>query len=107
MKKEVDTNKRIIVGVNKFQDSSSVEPKLNVIDTEMESKQKDRLKSFRNNRDKLNFESAISSLEKAAEKQDENLMPYIIGAVKSKATLGEISNSFTAIFGTFEPKISF
>ena len=64
MKKEVDTNKRIIVGVNKFQDSSSVEPKLNVIDTEMESKQKNRLKSFRNNRDKLNFESAISSLEK-------------------------------------------
>jgi methylmalonyl-CoA mutase N-terminal domain/subunit len=107
MKKEVDTNKRIIVGVNKFQDSSSVEPKLNVIDTEMESKQKNRLKSFRNNRDKLNFESAISSLEKAAEKQDENLMPYIIGAVKNKATLGEISNSFTAIFGTFEPKISF
>jgi hypothetical protein len=35
------------------------------------------------------------------------LMPYIIGAVKNKATLGEISNSFTAIFGTFEPKISF
>jgi methylmalonyl-CoA mutase, N-terminal domain len=107
MKKEVDTNKRIIVGVNKFQDSSNVEPKLNVIDTEMESKQKNRLKSFRNNRDKLNFESAISSFEKAAEKQDENLMPYIIGAVKNKATLGEISNSFRAIFGTFEPKISF
>jgi methylmalonyl-CoA mutase N-terminal domain/subunit len=107
MKKEVDINKRIIVGVNKFQDSSNVEPKLNVIDTEMESKQKNRLKSFRNNRDKLNFESAISSFEKAAEKQDENLMPYIIGAVKNKATLGEISNSFRAIFGTFEPKISF
>ena len=107
MKKEVDANKRIIVGVNKFQDSSNVEPKLNVIDTEMESKQKNRLKSFRNNRDKLNFESAISSFEKAAEKQDENLMPYIIGAVKNKATLGEISNTFRAIFGTFEPKISF
>jgi methylmalonyl-CoA mutase N-terminal domain/subunit len=107
MKKEVDTNKRIIVGVNKFQDSSNVEPKLNVIDTEIESRQTNRLKSLRNNRDKLNFESAISSLEKAAEKQDENLMPYIIGAVKNKATLGEISNSFRAIFGTFEPKISF
>jgi methylmalonyl-CoA mutase, N-terminal domain len=107
MKKEVDTNKRIIVGVNKFQDSSNIEPKLNTIDTEIESKQKNKLKSFRDSRDKLKFESAISSLEKAAEKKDENLMPYIIDAVKNKATLGEISNSLRAIFGTFEPKISF
>jgi methylmalonyl-CoA mutase, N-terminal domain len=107
MKKEVDTNKRIIVGVNKFQDSSNIEPKLNIMDTEIESKQKNKLKSFRDSRDKLKFESAISSLEKAAEKKDENLMPYIIDAVKNKATLGEISNSLRAIFGTFEPKISF
>jgi methylmalonyl-CoA mutase, N-terminal domain len=107
MKKEIDTNKRIIVGVNKFQDSSNIEPKLNIIDTEIESKQKNKLKSFRNSRDKLKFESAINSLEKAAEKKDENLMPYIIDAVKNKATLGEISNSFRVIFGTFEPKISF
>ena len=64
MKKEVDTNKRTIVGVNKFQDSSSVEPKLNVIDTEMESKQKNRLKSFRKSSGQTEFESAISSLEK-------------------------------------------
>jgi methylmalonyl-CoA mutase N-terminal domain/subunit len=107
MKKEIDTNKRIIVGVNKFQDSSNIEPKLNIIDTEIESKQKNKLKTFRDSRDKLKFESAISSLEKAAEKKEENLMPYIIDAVKNKATLGEISNSFRAIFGTFEPKISF
>jgi methylmalonyl-CoA mutase N-terminal domain/subunit len=107
MKKEIDTEKRIIVGVNKFHDSSNVEPKLNAIDMEIESRQKNKLKYFRDSRDKSNFEYALNSLEKAAEKQDENLMPYIINAVKNKATLGEISNSLRAIFGFFEPKIVF
>src|SRR5919108_2580264 len=107
MKKEVDTEKRIIVDVNKFQDSSSIEPKLNTIDTEIESRQKNKLKYFRDSRDKSKFQYALNSLEKAAEKQDENLMPYIISAIKNKATLGEISNSLRAIFGIFEPKIVF
>jgi methylmalonyl-CoA mutase N-terminal domain/subunit len=107
MKKEIDAKKRIIVGVNKFQDSSNVEPKLNAIDMEIESRQKNKLKYFRDSRDKSKFEYALSSLEKAAEKQDENLMPYIINAVKNKATLGEISDSLRTIFGIFEPKIVF
>jgi methylmalonyl-CoA mutase, N-terminal domain len=107
MKKEIDAKKRIIVGVNKFQDSSNVEPKLAAIDMEIESRQKNKLKYFRDSRDKSKFEYALSSLEKAAERQDENLMPYIINAVKNKATLGEISDSLRAIFGIFEPKIVF
>lgn len=107
MKKEIDSKKRTIVGVNKFQDLENIEPKLNVMDTEIEARQKIRLNEFRKSRDKMKFEYSLSSLQKAAEKQDENLMPYIIDAVKNKATLGEISNSFRAIFGTFEPKISF
>jgi methylmalonyl-CoA mutase N-terminal domain/subunit len=107
MKKEIDSSDRTIVGVNKFQDSSTVEPKLNIVDTEIDSRQRTKLKNFRNSRDKSKFEHALNSLEKAAEKQDENLMPYIINAVKNKATLGEISNSFRAIFGVFEPNITF
>jgi methylmalonyl-CoA mutase N-terminal domain/subunit len=107
MKKEIDSSHRTIVGVNKFQDSSTVEPKLNIVDTEIDSRQRTKLKNFRNSRDKSKFEHALNSLEKAAEKQDENLMPYIINAVKNKATLGEISNSFRAIFGVFEPNITF
>src|SRR5919109_112870 len=77
------------------------------IDTEIESRQKNKLKYFRDSRDKSKFEYALNSLEKAAEKQDENLMPYIISAIKNKATLGEISNSLRTIFGIFEPKIVF
>ncbi|HYZ65797.1 MAG TPA: methylmalonyl-CoA mutase family protein [Nitrososphaeraceae archaeon] len=107
MKKEIDSNKRTIVGVNKFQDSTGIEPKLNVIDTEIESRQKNRLKNFRDSRDTSKFEHALSSLQKAAEQPDKNLMPYIVEAVKNRATLGEIGNSLRAIYGVFEPRVTF
>jgi methylmalonyl-CoA mutase N-terminal domain/subunit len=107
MKKEIDTKKRTIVGVNKYQDSKSIEPKLNVIDTEIESKQRSKLKNLRDSRDKSKFEHSISSLQKAAEQQDKNLMPFIVEAVRNRATLGEIANSFREIYGIFEPRVTF
>lgn len=107
MKKEIDTKKRTIVGVNKYQDSSSIEPKLNVIDTEIESKQRSKLKNLRDSRDKSKFEHSISSLQKAAEQHDKNLMPFIVEAVRNRATLGEIANSLREIYGIFEPRVTF
>src|SRR5918999_4648839 len=43
----------------------------------------------------------------AVEKDDNNLMPHIINAVKSYSTLGEISSTLRTVFGRYEPKISF
>jgi methylmalonyl-CoA mutase N-terminal domain/subunit len=107
LKKEIDENKRIIVGVNKFQDTDDIEPRLNLIDQEIERRQIARLKDFRNSRDKIKTEQALTLLQNAAEKQNENLMPHIIHAVKNHVTLGEISNSFIEVFGRYQPKISF
>ncbi|HYZ50539.1 MAG TPA: methylmalonyl-CoA mutase family protein, partial [Nitrososphaeraceae archaeon] len=94
-------------GVNKFQDRNDVEPKINTIDAEIERRQVSRLKEFRNSRDKTKVDQALSALQDAAEKPNENLMPHIIYAVKSNVTLGEISNTFVQVFGRYEPKISF
>jgi methylmalonyl-CoA mutase, N-terminal domain len=107
MKKEIDTKKRTIVGVNKFQDSDNVEPKLNLIDTEIESKQRAKLRILRDKRDRSKVEHSLSSLQKAAEQQDKNLMSFIVEAVRNKATLGEIADSLGEIYGTFEPKVTF
>ncbi|MBD0360488.1 MAG: methylmalonyl-CoA mutase, partial [Nitrososphaeraceae archaeon] len=107
LKKEIDEKKRIIVGVNKFQDQQGIEPNLNIMDTEIERRQVARLKDLKSSRDKIKVDHAISALKKAAENQDENLMPHIINAVKSHVTLGEISNTFGQIFGRYEPKVSF
>jgi methylmalonyl-CoA mutase N-terminal domain/subunit len=107
LKKEIDEQKRVIVGVNKYQDLHDMEPALNVIDSEIESKQIRKLKVFKKNRNKIKVDNAIQLLIKNAENENENLMPHIINAVKNKVTLGEISTAFQTIFGKYEPKISF
>jgi methylmalonyl-CoA mutase N-terminal domain/subunit len=107
LKKEIDENKRIIVGVNKYQDEHDIEPQINRIDPLLEQKQLANVKEFRSNRDKLKVDQALSQLQNAAEKDDNNLMPHIINAVKSYSTLGEISSTLRNVFGRYEPKISF
>ena len=107
LKKEIDENKRIIVGVNKYQDKNDVEPKLNTIDEKIEKRQVSRLKTFKKSRDNIKVEHAISKLIKSAERSEDNLMPHIINAIKNHVTLGEISNSFKTVFGKYEPRISF
>ncbi len=107
LKKEIDEDKRVIVGVNKFKDHKDIEPKLNVIDHLLEKKQIDALKEFKISRDNIKVQHSISDLVSSAEKPDVNLMPYIISAVKNKVTLGEISDGFKEIFGFYSPKISF
>jgi len=107
LKKEIDGQKRIIVGVNKYKDQHDIEPKLNVMDQSIEERQIARLKEFKNSRDNIKVEHAVSLLISNAEKEDSNLMPNIINAVKNKVTLGEISNAFQSVFGRYQPKISF
>jgi methylmalonyl-CoA mutase N-terminal domain/subunit len=107
LKNEIDQNERVIVGVNKFQDSKDREPQLNLINPEVEKKQLSRLKEFKSSRDQGKVDSVLSELQKAAENDSVNLMPYIIESVKSQATLGEISAIFKGVFGTYSPKISF
>jgi methylmalonyl-CoA mutase N-terminal domain/subunit len=107
LKKEIDQNERIIVGVNRFQDLKDKEPQLNTINPEVEKKQLLRLKEFKGSRDKTKVDSVLSELYKSAENDSVNLMPYIIESVKSRATLGEISAVFKEVFGAYLPKISF
>ena len=107
LKKEIDENKRIIVGVNKYHDEHDVEPQINRIDPLSEQKQLANVKEFKTNRDKLKVDQALSQQQKAAEKDGDNLMPHIINAVNSYSTLGVISSTLRTVFGRYEPKISF
>jgi methylmalonyl-CoA mutase N-terminal domain/subunit len=107
LKKEIDEQKKVIVGVNKYQDQHDVEPLLNVMEPEIEKKQVARLKDLKMKRDKNKVEHSIELLVKNAEKDNQNLMPHIINAIKNKVTLGEISDAFQLVFGRYEPRVSF
>jgi methylmalonyl-CoA mutase N-terminal domain/subunit len=106
LKKEIDGGERIIVGVNKFTDSTKEKPDIMKIDDSIQTQQVQNLKELRNTRDNSKVESALGKMKNAADK-DENLMPYILDAVKSYATLGEISNTFREVFGIYQPKETF
>ena len=102
LKKEVDENHRILVGVNKYYETEEP-PKLLRVDDKIEIQQKKALKKVRAERDNNKTQKMLSAMQSAAE-TDKNLMPYIINAAKSYATTGEISNSFREVFGEYSPK---
>ncbi len=103
LKKEVDAGERVLVGVNKFSDEKEAKQELLRIDDSVEKKQRAALKKLRSERDNKKVQYTLSKMQAAAEK-DDNLMPFILDAVKSYATTGEISNTFRQVFGEYRPK---
>jgi methylmalonyl-CoA mutase N-terminal domain/subunit len=102
LKKEIDSNERILVGVNKFVDEVETKQTLLRIDESVEIEQHRALKKLRKTRNNKKTESKLSAMQSAAD-TDENLMPYILDAVKAYATTGEISNVFREVFGEYKP----
>jgi methylmalonyl-CoA mutase N-terminal domain/subunit len=100
---EIESGERIIVGVNEY----TVEEEDRHVDIEEVSeddqeKQIGRLASVTDERDDEAVEDALAALEEAA-RGDENLMPYIIDAVKVYATTGEICHTLRDVFGEYKP----
>ena len=96
--KEVDSNKKIIVGVNKFIDTSNEEPNLLKIDPNQVSKQIRNLKNIKESRNNDQVKNNLEKLKNSA-KLNKNLMPTIINCVKNDCTLGEISDALRSIYG--------
>jgi methylmalonyl-CoA mutase N-terminal domain/subunit len=94
----IETNALLIVGVNKFTIEEPAPSNLLKIKEAVEIAQKKSLGAMKVNRDQAKVEQSLRSLEAAAKGSD-NLMPYILAAVKSYATLGEIADVFREVFG--------
>ncbi|MDP6155360.1 MAG: methylmalonyl-CoA mutase family protein [Candidatus Thermoplasmatota archaeon] len=98
--RDVEERKKIIVGVNKYEIDESTTLETMKVDPAIEEKQKTQLGLLKASRDKDMVEHVLKRLEMAA-RSDENLMPVIIEAVKSYATLGEISDVLRDRFGEY------
>lgn len=103
--KQIDENKRVIVGVNNYSIDEPIEIPILKMDEKGEERQINRLKKLRKDRNNAKFEKNLNALKKAAE-GDENLMPYILDCVHSYATLGETCQVLRDVFGEYlEPAI--
>ena len=102
----VDTGARTVVGVNKYVSGAEVKPHLARPDLAAQEKQKARLQELRATRDTARWSESLSQLEQAARGTD-NLMPAILNAVESYATVGEISDTFRRVFGEYRGNAAF
>ncbi|AFL95768.1 methylmalonyl-CoA mutase, alpha chain [Thermococcus cleftensis] len=105
--KEVEEKKRIIVGVNEFIVDEPLDVEILKVDPSIREKQIERLKKLRSERDSKKVEEALDRLRKAAESEDENLMPYIIEAHRHLATLGEVTDVLREVWGEYRAPLIF
>jgi len=97
--RKVDSGEIPIVGINTFVEEEETKMKILRVDPEVREKVVSRLKKLREERDNSKVRDALDRLRKVADDGEENLFPYILEAVKAKATLGEISGVLREVWG--------
>lgn len=112
---DVESGARTIVGVNKFQVEEEPPKGLLKVDASVGVEQCKKLADLKagkpinkmtKGRDNNAVKAALADLEKAAKNENENLMPHILSAVKTYATLGEICGVLRKVFGEYEAHVS-
>ena len=100
--REIDREERYIVGVNAYADpNETLRIPILEMDPQGYDRQTGRLARLRQERDNAAVDAALSALRAAAAGTD-NTMPFILDAVRAYATLGEITDVFREVFGTYE-----
>jgi methylmalonyl-CoA mutase, N-terminal domain len=101
--KEIETRKKIIVGLNQFQMEEEPLRNLHRVNPELEQYQKEKLARVKKERDNAKVKEALAILKTAALGTD-NLVPPILEAVKVYSTLGEISDTLREVFGEYRER---
>jgi methylmalonyl-CoA mutase N-terminal domain/subunit len=71
------------------------------IDEEVAKHQIENLHNMKHERNSELLKESLKRLKNSA-RGTENLMPYIIDAVKNYASIGEIINTLKEVFGTYQ-----
>jgi methylmalonyl-CoA mutase N-terminal domain/subunit len=98
--REIDDHTRTIVAVNDYVDKKPIPIPLLEFDPVGYSRQVDRLRNLRLERDNGRVGQALDKLRLACQ-GNQNTMPLLLDAVRAYATLGEIVNVMKAVFGTY------
>ena len=98
LQNELETKKRIVVGVNKYTTPTPPIQKLQKIDRNETNKQINRVKKLRTQRNREIHQQTLHNLREIA-KTEANTIPAIIDCVEAYATIGEISDVFREVFG--------
>ncbi len=98
---EVESGDRVVVGVNAFTEGSGEPVELLNVDPEIERRQRERTSRVRAGRDAGSAAYALDEVRRVAE-TDENLLPAIREALRSRSTVGEICGVLRELWGTYD-----
>ncbi len=100
---EIESDKRVIVGVNKFQsqDEKTNIP-IQVIDQTLQAKREAQVRAFRGSREEAKTEQRLAALREATS-TGANLFPFVLDAFRAQATLGEICGVLRDVWGEYQP----
>ena len=101
---EVESGRRVVVGVNKFVVEEGQSPAVFKVDPTVEETTKKRLADFKATRVQRAVNVALNDLRASARGSD-TLMPAIFNAVKAYATIGEMCGVLREEFGEYEPPL--
>ncbi len=98
VQRAVDSGDQVVVGVNKFRDDEIATPPTQKIDPDGERRQIQRVRQVRAERSDAAWTATMDELERIA-RDEGNLMPAILDAVRAYATVGEISDRLRVAWG--------
>lgn len=102
--KEVETSERIVVGMNKFQIEEEAPKGLLRVDPAVGERQKQKIADLKAKREQAKVDETLAALRTACEGTD-NVMPFILEAVRAYATLGEICGVMREVFGEYQQSV--
>jgi methylmalonyl-CoA mutase N-terminal domain/subunit len=97
---EIDSGRRIVVGVNRYTEGDEAATDLLRIDPSLERKQIDRVQAVRANRDTPRVERVLAEIKQAGA-GERNLMPLLIEAARAHVSEGEIVQALQEVWGDY------
>jgi methylmalonyl-CoA mutase N-terminal domain/subunit len=99
IQKKLELGEMVKVGVNRYRiEEEDQDLEVFEVDPQTLSRQVDRLKRIKEERDNSKVKSTLEAVRKAAA-ENENVMPYILDTVRAYATVGEIVGKMKEVYG--------
>ena len=98
---ELEAKQRIIVGVNRYEAEEETPIELLRVDPALERKQIERVQGVRAKRDSTEVEAVLARLKEGAAQEGVNLMPLIVEASRTYATMGEMCDALREVWGVW------
>ncbi|UHQ96207.1 acyl-CoA mutase large subunit family protein [Natrinema halophilum] len=101
----VESGEEVVVGVNEHTIEEDTSPEILEVDETTRDRQLTRLKEVKDERDDGEVDATLAALSEAIDRK-ENVMPFIIDAVKAYASMGEIMQVFEDHYGAYQENIT-